>query len=276
MRKILVFYPGALGDLLLAAPVFSALQNASTPAVVHLVGSLPQARILVALGLLSKIFSFDDPFFLPLFSEAPLPASFQNWLRSYEYILFWLQGPVHPNLAEWPRVLVVNPRPFPHPAVHHAQFLYNAVRQFFHLPLQNVVPFTLEEAPPKKKPPRLLIHPGSGSPEKNWEIENFKRLAERWKKRFEGEVLLLLGPAEQDALGLWQDWALFKEYRMVTSRSWPELLTIVRDADFYAGNDSGISHLSGLLGKSGWVFFRTTDPKIWRPLGRGLLPVKVA
>ena len=35
----------------------------------------------------------------------------------------------------------------------------------------------------------------------------------------------------------------------------------------FIGNDSGPAHLAASLGIPTQVFFRTTDPEIWRPLG---------
>jgi hypothetical protein len=38
-------------------------------------------------------------------------------------------------------------------------------------------------------------------------------------------------------------------------------------SDYYVGNDSGISHLAGVLGCRGIALFGPTDARIWRPLG---------
>jgi heptosyltransferase III len=37
--------------------------------------------------------------------------------------------------------------------------------------------------------------------------------------------------------------------------------------DIYIGNDSGFSHLAGLLGRRAVVLFGPTDPLVWKPLG---------
>jgi ADP-heptose:LPS heptosyltransferase len=66
-----------------------------------------------------------------------------------------------------------------------------------------------------------------------------------------------------------------EEWDILNTPGWPELLERFHRTTFYLGNDSGISHLAGLLGLRGMVFFRITDPKIWRPLGKGLLSVRV-
>ena len=59
-----------------------------------------------------------------------------------------------------------------------------------------------------------------------------------------------------------------------------ELVEPVSNADFvellreravrFIGNDSGPAHLAACLGIPTQVFFKTTDPEIWRPLGPGV------
>jgi ADP-heptose:LPS heptosyltransferase len=41
-------------------------------------------------------------------------------------------------------------------------------------------------------------------------------------------------------------------------------------AGCFVGNDSGVSHLAAALGIPTTVFFISTDPRIWRPLGRNV------
>ncbi len=275
MNRILFFYPGALGDLLLAAPVFSALKKFRNSTSIHLVGGLSQVELLRQLHLVDAGSSFDDSFFLPLFSTTPLPDSLMTWLEKFDRIVFWQRGSVHPQLREHPRSFLANPRPDPHPALHHAQFLYDSVRVFLHLPEQDVQNLTLRFPRSLDIPPFLLIHPGSGSPTKNWPLENFLELAARWQHRTGGQVGFLLGPAEEAQALQFQNTSKTRGYAVFQSPPWPQLLELFRQTTHYLGNDSGISHLAGLLGLRGLVFFRTTDPKIWRPLGKKLLAVRV-
>jgi ADP-heptose:LPS heptosyltransferase len=46
-----------------------------------------------------------------------------------------------------------------------------------------------------------------------------------------------------------------------------ELAWYLAHAAWYVGNDSGVSHLAGVLDTPGTVFFGPTDPAAWRPLG---------
>jgi ADP-heptose:LPS heptosyltransferase len=46
---------------------------------------------------------------------------------------------------------------------------------------------------------------------------------------------------------------------------------VLERADLYLGNDSGISHLAGIVRARGVVVFGASDSATWRPLGDGLV-----
>jgi ADP-heptose:LPS heptosyltransferase len=106
----------------------------------------------------------------------------------------------------------------------------------------------------------LIIHPGSGSPLKNW--QGMATIAERWRTRGHGSVLLLCGPAEQSAD--------VPHDAVAREPSLHRVAALLRRGAGYLGNDSGISHLAGLTGAVGVVTFGPSDPKTWHPLGSGL------
>ena len=87
--------------------------------------------------------------------------------------------------------------------------------------------------------PAILIHPSSGSPKKNWPLENFEALAKQ-----------LPMPVE---------WIDHRFESLLDLANW------MRGASFYIGNDSGISHLAAAIGLPGLVLFGPTNPAIWRP-----------
>ena len=273
MKRVLIFYPGALGDLALSVPVLSALREAYPDVTLHLVGSLPQANLLRLWHLVDALSSYDDPFFLPLFSDSPLPPALRTWLENFDTLVFCQRGGLHSDLKTGENVFLLNPRPEPHPPVHHAQFLYGACRAFFDLPRRNITDFSLGRKESDSEKSFLLVHPGSGSPEKNWPLENFEVLAARWQRRTRGTVHFLLGPAEQHLMERLE--AQRMKFKIDRLPALPDLLRLLERATCYFGNDSGVSHLAGLLGLRGLVFFRATDPAIWRPLGKSLLPVLV-
>ena len=107
----------------------------------------------------------------------------------------------------------------------------------------------------------LVIHPGSGSARKNW--AGMSEVASRWR-RAGGAVIVVSGPAEGDrAAAVTGD---------VSVRCEPldRVAALLARATRYLGNDSGVSHLAGLLGVRGVSVFGPSDPVAWRPLGDGI------
>ncbi|HYD50518.1 MAG TPA: glycosyltransferase family 9 protein [Terriglobales bacterium] len=108
--------------------------------------------------------------------------------------------------------------------------------------------------------PLIAIHPGSGSPGKNW--LGFAELMPLLRQQLPGCVIAaLLGPAELEG-GV----SLETDVTIATPQL-SEVAAILRRAAFYIGNDAGISHLAGALGTPGLALFADTDPAIWAPRG---------
>jgi len=112
----------------------------------------------------------------------------------------------------------------------------------------------------------LLIHPGSGSPEKCWHIENFCCVAEMLKS--EGfKVLFVLGPCELEKFTQKTINMLKAIGSCVSELSLSEVLGFMSCADYFLGNDSGITHLSAAMGLKTVSVFGSTNPCLYRPIG---------
>ena len=117
----------------------------------------------------------------------------------------------------------------------------------------------------------LIIHPGSGGQRKRWGAEGFRQVAEWWRNSRDREVLIVLGPAEAKEGEYWRHYG-----HVETSLALPQVASILTRATCYIGNDSGVSHLAGVVGARGVVIFGPTRPEQWRPLGAGLQVIKNA
>ena len=121
--------------------------------------------------------------------------------------------------------------------------------------------------------PRIALHPGSGSPSKNWSLEGWVEVAKSLQQKFPGaEWMIISGEAEErsidDCLSL-LDVAQIP-YRHLNHLSLPSLATVLRSCDLFLGHDSGISHLAGSCGMPAVLLFGPTDPKIWAPQNPGV------
>ncbi len=119
----------------------------------------------------------------------------------------------------------------------------------------------------------IAVHPGSGGKNKCWPIENYAALLERITKDPRMFSIVITGPAE-DAAAVSRQIHCTHRVIMVRDESLMRVAALLSLSDFYLGNDSGISHLAGMLGCRGVALFGPTDPAIWRPQGQGLEVVR--
>ena len=112
----------------------------------------------------------------------------------------------------------------------------------------------------------VVLHPGSGSPDKCWPIDRFIELAGRLRTTGR-PVRFLVGDVERDR------WSTDNLRRLSTAAdvrhpaTLVDLLTELTTADAFVGNDSGPTHLAGIVGVPTVAVFGPTDPARWHPLG---------
>jgi ADP-heptose:LPS heptosyltransferase len=113
----------------------------------------------------------------------------------------------------------------------------------------------------------LAIHPGSGSPGKNWDARKFAAVADWAAERC--RVLLISGPARD---GAGEVTASLRKARPMTADNLPltQLAAVLKTSTAYLGNDSGISHLAASLGLATVALFGPTNPALWGPKGPGV------
>jgi ADP-heptose:LPS heptosyltransferase len=103
---------------------------------------------------------------------------------------------------------------------------------------------------------RVLIHPGSGSPAKNWPMARFREVATRLER--DGfPVQWILGPNDNLAV----------PGPCLTGVDLANLAGALAGSRLYLGNDSGVSHLAAAVGCPAIVIFGPTDPLVWAPAG---------
>lgn len=111
----------------------------------------------------------------------------------------------------------------------------------------------------------LALHPGSGSPAKNWPAARFAEAARRLSRGL--PWLQVLGPAEEKAT----EWP-----GALVAREWPLRLlgAALSRARVFIGNDSGVAHLAAASGAPTLTLFGPTDPALWAPVGRSVATLR--
>jgi len=266
-EQTLALFPGALGDLLCCWPALEGLRRRSSAALTVAARDawfdvLPADRVTPM--------SIDRREISDLFSTGALSDASRRLFGKFARVESWT-GHGDENftrrLAEASRgAIAVHPFRALAPDEHASQYYARCL---------GVVPI-LEPFAVRPEAARwvdafwqrhglrtntLVIHPGSGGRHKNW--QGMAEVATAWRAGG-GSVVAISGPAEDERRSdIPHDVALQCE-RL------DRVAAVLARAPRYLGNDSGISHLAGVVGTRGVVAFGPTDPRAWRPLGDGL------
>lgn len=114
----------------------------------------------------------------------------------------------------------------------------------------------------------VALHPGSGSPKKNWPLDRWLALAEGFLAN--GHPLLVIG-GESDAPQLSEVRRRFvgRDVRILDHVPLPVLGATLAGCRLFLGHDSGISHLAAAAGAPSVLLFGPTDPSVWAPANPG-------
>ncbi len=249
MRRLII-RPGAIGDCILSLPALECLRSEMTEVWVAgqnvpLVRGFDAVRSIASTGL--------DLLGLP---DRQPPAPLMERLREFDSIVSWYGT----NRAEFRAAMTGLPVTFfdalppPDAKIHAADFFLTQAQTLSERPCEAVPNIGC----PMRNGGFTVIHPFSGSPRKNWPLENFRRLAEalvsvRWCA---GPEETLEGATRFDDLY--------------------DLACWLATARLYIGNDSGITHLAAAVGAPVIALFGPTDPAVWAPRGPRVHVVRIS
>ena len=144
--------------------------------------------------------------------------------------------------------------------VHTAEHLASAMF-YLGVPITEVPRAHIEPTPGRSQyaPDSLyaVIHPLAATADKTWPSESFLELARHIERSMNLQPVLIGGPGE--------DLSPFLPYRTVPGAPLGEIAKLMRDAAFFAGNDSGPAHVAAAFGVPQLVIFGPSDAEIWAP-----------
>jgi heptosyltransferase III len=272
--RFLIFRGGAIGDFILTLPAIQALRDRWPDAYIELVGYPHIANLALAAGLVDHVESLDRANTARLFTWQPTFSEEQAaHIRSFDLVISYLHDPdgvVRANLkaAGAKQVIYGSPRVEEGHAIDHLM-----------KPLETLAIYG------EKPSPRLnlhaeqgkewlkargfsrdvvAIHPGSGSPKKNWPVENFLTLAEQLRESGQS-YLMIFGEADAEVAAL-----IRQEIPQVVELSGCtliELATVLSACRVFVGNDSGVTHIAAAVGLPTIALFGPSDADYWGPRG---------
>jgi len=277
--RILILRGGAIGDFIVTMPVLQTLKRTWPDCHIALVGYPHVARLALQCGLADEIRSLDEVGMARFFSWQPEFDGEQTaFVSSFDLVISFLHDPgdiVRRNLLKAGARLVIYRSPLVK-AGHAVDHMLQALKD---LPVKVESPAApaISLPPPRLRrgrdllqefgigQPALALHPGSGSPEKNWPLENYLELCERLG-RGAARCFFLLGEADQEIHR-----RLLHEDRAppaVSGLPLTDTAAVLAASAGYVGNDSGITHLAAALGVPTVAIFGPSDASRWGPRGR--------
>ena len=256
--RVILFRSGGLGDILLTFPLLETLSAefdeliVSTPSKYHF--------LIKEFSSTPSLYDMDEG------DEQVMKLAY-----GAEVLSFWKD----PNwMREWQsagakKVRSFNPRP-----VDGGHFSCSLLNQFVSsTDRQKLNRLWLRKEVHSKNitAQNLWIHPGSGSLSKNLSLSEFIYFADHWLKQ-NPEVRVFFSFGEAD-LKLEQEFSEhpFSRNENVDYKIFSSLKDLYYNLQMhsgsFAGNDSGPSHMAAMLGIDTHVWFCSTNPEVWAPLG---------
>ncbi|HXZ88525.1 MAG TPA: glycosyltransferase family 9 protein [Candidatus Binataceae bacterium] len=278
-RRVLVIFPGALGDLICALPALRTIAGRNPGWGIELMARPELARFAVGRMGVARGHSIDRRELSHLFAtDRDKSSEARGFFGAFQKIYSFFGG----DDARFRRGLAAVAGgatafiPFRPPGAGHvAQCYLEALGHADQMTIQSdasalhsidVLDQDIVAASQTLsrhglgRGEFLLIFPGSGSPRKNWPADNFAALARRINSIT--KPVIVLGPAETSIESLFRT-----EFVTLSRLELGEVAGLACLARGFVGNDSGVSHLAAASGARGVVLFGPTDPERWCPLG---------
>jgi len=296
VKKAAIIQPGAIGDCVLTLPLAAFLKKTVGFHQIDLIGRTEYAGFYPARTAIDRVRSMESFPMHRLFESTEEFAREDNTrlihsLCEYEYVISFLglDNPhfeqnllfaIHCSHSGEVTMLPMTPTGQAHTAQFHIQEfaklnphleceISDCTKDIYIRPLpadMSAGTDILSRAGISEQASICLIHPGSGGLHKCWPAENFTALAEALRAR-NVEPVFLLGPAEQERFAESVQ-NQFKQTGYVLSRlDLGSVFQVLSCVDCFVGNDSGISHIAGAMGKKTIAIFGPTNPTYYHPLG---------
>ena len=288
MNRILVIRGGAIGDFILSLPALKALREAYPHAHIEILGYKHIAVLAENRVYAQAVRSIEYAALSSFFARnSDLPAELVNYFASFDLIISYLYDPdgiFQSNLRRCGvENLLCGPAKIVENSGHAARQLARPIEELGISVVdlaEKIFPsiedrqFAQEFLRPLSRP-IIAVHPGSGSEEKNWPLQNWVALfsrtgglptveRERERQGKRPSLVVISGEADKaQTAQLEREWK-DRDVRFAKDLPLPHLAAVLEHSIF-VGHDSGISHLAAAAGANCVLVFGPTDPNIWAP-----------
>lgn len=272
---------------MLTLPALSSLRLRWPKAYIELVGHEKSARLALTTGLIDRLQSLDSARMALYFQkECRFPQDEKEYIRSFDLIVSYLHDPDHvlqKSLEEAGAKNIITVSPLVR-GNHAADHFFFGLKSILGNEIKECPPARLEWPEPLRQSARrrlsseigekqiIIIHPGSGSPAKNWGIEKFALLAKKIRNETCFEPFIIGGEADTNEITSLR--SLLPDFHIHDNLPLQDVASILSVANGFVGNDSGLTHVAAALGIPVVALFGPTDPAIWAPRGKNVSVIK--
>jgi heptosyltransferase III len=306
VNRVLVVFPGALGDLMCLMPALAAISRRHPGASVELMARFELARLVAGRSVVARAHSLDAREVGELFSESSGGA--RRFFGEFDRIYSFFASDDARFRARLAAATdgEVSFHPFRPGGDGHVSAGYlRAIGEDASPVGARLEPTSDDLAAAARmlaeskcdRTNLIVIFPGSGSPAKNWPARKFAALAkgsgilrsadsalndtrgssedsaltdkDAGQNDKRHSCVVVLGPAEASIEPIFREAGVV----VLNDLDLPTVAALARIAVAFVGNDSGVSHLAAAVGASGVAIFGPTDPARWRPLGSGQIDI---
>ena len=276
--KIVAIRPAPLGDSLLIFHILAALRVKYPEAHITFLGSPATLPLAQEWGLAEEALHPAQMQWYELLARTGIQhPALRSLLLQADLVICWLDdsdGWIRKNLlAIGVQNFILAPEREPLSASRH---IVEYLAEPLGLPPIGkgwIAPTTAEDkgvCTYKAPTAPIAIHPGCSEEMRRWPAASFAEIIKQLLRRHY-PVLLIAGPAEAEVLKEVQSKLATPPHAELLSvlqnASLLEVAQSLRQCRFFLGNDSGISHLAGLLGIPMLILFGPTNPAIRHALG---------
>jgi ADP-heptose:LPS heptosyltransferase len=272
-KRSLVLFPGALGDFLCFLPTLRVLSEGQQ------VDLLAHSEFADLVPKAVKVRCLECYEIHRLFvSQSSEEERLRDFFGSYSSIFSWMGSGQGTFIEELNAVSQGRARVFPfrplHAGAHQADYYLACVGKqslgvgILEIPVEPEAVAWSERFRRQHSlfgRPVMALAPGSGARGKNWPVDYFRAVADWWRRRTSGAVIVILGPVEEEK-GEYTD--LCQETVVARNLNLGQLAALLVGCDLYLGNDSGVSHLAAGLNVITAVLFGPSDFVQWAPRGK--------
>jgi heptosyltransferase III len=280
MAKILVIRGGAIGDFILTLPVLSALRDQFPQAELEILGYSHIASLAVHGGLARAVRPIDARPLAGFFArDGDLDPALKQYFAGFALIVSFLYDPdeiFRTNVARCSRAqFVIGPHRPDEKSFLHATEIYLKTLERLAIFAPDPIPRLALAVPcAPHVVPHLAVHPGSGSPSKNWPEFKWSALLLELVRDTSLRLLLVGGEAEENRLERLAGPLPSDRVEVAKSLPLPQLAERLAACSAFIGHDSGISHLAAALGLPVLALWGDTAEAVWRPRGQEVSVLK--